>query len=141
MKKHSKIIVFLLLFVFVPLFAGKAVALDNKSIECLSCHDAALATDSTIITVCSAPDCDHPLGVDYNFASMTNFGLKSPTLLDPNIKLAYNTDIACTSCHVPYKQSDHVTLSTLRGLYPNDPDPMLTVDNTASGLCFGCHYK
>lgn len=140
MVKYSKIIVILLFFAFLPAFAQKAAALDNATIECLSCHDGALATDSTVITVCSNPDCDHPLGVDYRIISTMNYGLKPASLLDPNIKLANNATIGCTTCHVPYKKKDHATLSALRALYP-EPDPMLTVDNTESGLCFGCHYK
>jgi len=130
----------LLLCAFIPAFAQRATALDAASIDCLSCHDGALATDSTVVTVCSEPDCDHPLGVDYRVLSAMNHGLKPTVLLDPQIKLVDNATIGCTTCHVPYQQSNHVTLSTLRGMFP-EPDPMLSVDNTGSGLCLGCHDK
>lgn len=140
MGKHQKTIIFLSLCAFFPSFAHRAAALDKASIDCLSCHDGALAPDSTVVTVCSEPDCDHPLGVDYRLLAVMNHGLKPAGLLDPQIKLVNNATIGCTTCHVPYKQSNHVTLSTLRGLFP-DPDPMLSVDNSGSGLCLGCHDK
>ena len=140
MKKYPKIITFLLVCAFFPALAHRAEALDKASIECLSCHDGALAPDSMVVTVCSEPECDHPLGVDYRLISVMNHGLRPASLLDPNIKLADNATIGCTTCHVPYKQKDHVTLSTLRSMFP-EPDPMLSVDNRGSGLCLGCHYK
>ncbi len=137
MRKYVIYIIFLLSGV---LFAGQSVALDKESLECLGCHDATLAADAAVMTVCPEPGCDHPIGVNYVMLSSVNHGLKPAVFLDPKIKLADNSMIGCTSCHVPYKKKDHLTLSTLRGLYP-EPDPMLSVDSRESGLCFGCHYK
>src|SRR4030065_32692 len=108
MGKFPKTIVFLLVCAFFPAFAHRAAALDKASIDCLSCHDGALASDSTVVTVCSEPDCDHPLGVDYRLISVMNHGLKPVGLLDPNIKLADNAPIGCTTCHGPYQQKKQV---------------------------------
>lgn len=115
-------------------------ALDPATIECLSCHDAALATDSTVLTVCAEPGCDHPFGVDYVFLASSNFGLKPPGSLDPAIQLA-GTSIGCGTCHVPYSSLNHTLLSSMRDQYPASPDPMLALDNRDSGLCLGCHLK
>lgn len=114
-------------------------ALDFESIECLSCHDAVIASDTTL-NPCSSPLCDHPIGVDYVSISSGNGGLKPVYLLDPALKLAGN-NIGCGTCHVPYSSLNHTLLSGLRSLYPSTADPMLTVDNRVSGLCLGCHDK
>ncbi len=114
--------------------------LDPDSIECLSCHDASVASDVTL-QVCSLPDCDHPLGVDYVMAASSNYGLRQPFDLDPSIKLV-NNNIGCATCHVPYSPDDHTILSAMRGtVYPESPDPMLVMDNRRSELCLGCHRK
>ena len=123
--------------------AATAVAkmpLDAESIECLSCHDAALAVDSSVITVCSGPDCDHPIGVDYVSISYINSGYRPSALLDPAMQLP-ESRIGCTTCHVEYSPSNHSLLSSLRTTDPNKPDPMLTVSNLGSGLCLECHRK
>jgi len=114
--------------------------LDPDSAQCLSCHDASIATDVTL-QVCSLPNCDHPLGVDYVLASSSNFGLKKPLNLDPSITLV-NNSIGCTTCHVPYSVADHTILTAMRKtVYPASPDPMLVMDNRKSELCLGCHIK
>lgn len=117
-----------------------STALDRVSLECLGCHDAAVATDVTL-QICSEPNCDHPFGVDYRNLSTTNKGLKTPVMLPQPIKLVNNSDIGCGTCHVPFKQQDHTILSSMRNLYPAIPDPMLVMDNRKSELCFGCHAK
>lgn len=127
--------------VLLGLYSPGHAFLDPDSIECLSCHDAAVATDVTL-QVCSLPDCDHPIGVDYVMAASTNHGLRQPFDLDPSIKLVNNYIIGCTTCHVPYSTDDHTILSTMRGtVYPESPDPMLVMDNRISELCLGCHRK
>lgn len=114
--------------------------LDPDSVECLSCHDASVASDVTL-QVCPLPGCDHPVGVDYVMAASSNYGLRQPFDLDPSIKLV-NNNIGCTTCHVPYSPDDHTILSTMRGtVYPESPDPMLVMDNRISELCLGCHRK
>src|SRR3990170_3603683 len=115
-------------------------AMDRESMECLGCHDAAVATDVTF-QVCSEPDCDHPFGIDYRSLSFSNHGLKSPNMLPQPIKLVNNSAIGCGTCHVPFKSQDHSILSSMRNLYPEIPDPMLVMDNRQSQLCFGCHTK
>ncbi|MCC6502488.1 MAG: hypothetical protein IT362_05055 [Deltaproteobacteria bacterium] len=127
----------------ILLLAGSpslSLALDRESLECLGCHDAAVATDVTL-QVCSEPNCDHPFGIDYRNISSSNKGLKSPLMLPQSIKLVNNKDIGCGTCHVPFKQQDHSILSNMRNLYPTIPDPMLVMDNRKSELCFGCHTK
>ncbi len=114
--------------------------LDQESVQCLSCHDAAIATDVTL-QVCSLPNCDHPLGVDYVLAASTNYGLRKPLNLDPSINLV-NNNISCVTCHVPYTAADHSILTAMRRtVYPASPDPMLVMDNRRSELCLGCHIK
>lgn len=127
-------------FLFLAWFASPSIALDRESLECLGCHDAAVATDVTL-QVCSEPNCDHPFGVDYRNISSSNKGLKSPLMLPQPIKLVNNNDIGCGTCHVPFKQQDHSILSSMRNLYPEIADPMLVMDNRQSQLCFGCHTK
>jgi|GEM_PF-6701879 hypothetical protein len=131
-----------LLFSIFTLFglSGTSGAMDKESLECLGCHDAAVATDVTL-QVCSEPDCDHPFGIDYRTLSMSNKGLKTPSMLPQPIKLVNNSTIGCGTCHVPFKQNDHSILSSMRNLYPEIPDPMLVMDNRQSQLCFGCHSK
>ncbi|MBI5588683.1 MAG: hypothetical protein HY889_10020 [Deltaproteobacteria bacterium] len=114
--------------------------LDPDSAQCLGCHDAAIAKDVTL-QVCSLPDCDHPLGVDYALAASTNKGLRQPVNLNPSITLV-NNSVGCTTCHVPYSVADHTILTAMRRtVYPASPDPMLVMDNRRSELCLGCHLK
>lgn len=129
------------LLLTLTLFGSASEALDPVSIECLSCHDAALATDSTVLTVCAEPGCDHPFGVDYVYLSSRNLGLRSPFMLDPALQLAGGSAIGCGTCHVPYSSLNHTSLSNLRSLYPRQADPMLSMDNRGSRLCLGCHDK
>ncbi|CAG1066203.1 hypothetical protein BAC1_01809 [uncultured bacterium] len=131
-----------LLFSILTLFglSGTSGAMDKESLECLGCHDAAVATDVTF-QVCSEPDCDHPFGIDYLTLALSNKGLKNPSLLPQPIKLVNNSTIGCGTCHVPFKKNDHSILSSMRNLYPEIPDPMLVMDNRQSQLCFGCHSK
>ena len=135
--------VFFFVFVVIAVIFSPvmAPALDRESLECLGCHDAALATDVTLQVCSEQPNCDHPLGIDYRMLSMTNHGLKSVNSLPQPIKLVYNSTIGCGTCHAPFKQNDHSILSSMRNLYPGIPDPMLVMDNRQSELCFGCHLK
>ena len=127
-------------FLFMAGLPSQSLALDRESLECLGCHDAAVATDVTL-QVCSDPNCDHPFDIDYRNISFSNKGLKSPNMLPQPIKLVNNANIGCGTCHVPFKQQDHSILSSMRNLYPEIPDPMLVMDNRKSELCFGCHTK
>jgi hypothetical protein len=131
-----------LLLALIALFGSPdpSTALDRDTLECLGCHDAAVATDVTL-QVCSEPNCDHPFGIDYLSLSSENRGLRPPSLLPQPIKLVDNSSIGCGTCHVPYNLGDHSILSSMRNLYPEIPDPMLVMDNRQSQLCFGCHKK
>lgn len=146
MKKTTIIgpLSFFATLVFIALTAGASMAanplLDQDSIECLSCHDASLATDTTIVTVCPDPGCDHPIGVDYLISSSMNPSLKPSYLLDPAMQLPGNR-ISCVTCHVPYSAQNHSLLSSMRTNDPQIPDPMLSVSNLGSGLCMECHKK
>lgn len=137
MRPALKFVLTILAVISTPALAP---ALDKESIECLSCHDAAIASDVTL-QVCSGPNCDHPFGVNYSALATTNLGLIPVKDLPQPIKLVNNSTIGCGTCHVPYKLNDHSLLSSMRNLYPGIPDPMLVMDNRQSQLCYGCHSK
>lgn len=65
---------FMLAFLTVIFLPAMSTAIDKESIECLGCHDAAIATDVTL-QVCSQSNCDHPFGVDYSVLAKVNRGL------------------------------------------------------------------
>lgn len=130
----------ILLAVLAMVLPSRSEALDKESMECLGCHDAAIASDVTL-QVCGQPDCDHPFGVNYSTLAQSNRGLQPVNQLPQPIKLVNNATIGCATCHVPFKTNDHSLLSSMRTLYPGIPDPMLVMDNRQSGLCYGCHLK
>jgi hypothetical protein len=112
--------------------------LDDESMECLKCHESS-ADPSVPLKVCHGGLCDHPIGVDYAELSSANPGLVKPSGLNRAVRLIDGM-IGCTTCHIPYNQYNHKTLAEKRK-EPLTPDPMLSVDNTASGLCSSCHLK
>jgi len=123
----------------VPGVSEALVFLDTESTECVQCHESSVDPGEPQ-KVCHSGLCDHPVGVDYAELAAKNPGLVKPSALNPAIRLKDNM-IACTTCHVPYSNPyDHKTLSEQRK-NPSLPDPMLSVDNTASGLCTACHLK
>lgn len=98
--------------------------LDKYSAECLSCHDG---------TISKAPHVEvkeglwqhaiglsHPVGVDY--PSSEEF--QDAGSLPKEVRL-FDGRVGCLSCHEIYVKR--------RGL--------LTMDNSKSRLCFGCHKK
>lgn len=127
---------------FAPLAGSTAAAmvfLDTESTECVQCHPSSV-DPSDPQKVCHGGLCDHPVGIDYAELASRNPGLVQLSALNPAIKLTDGM-IGCTSCHVPYNnQYDHKALSDKRK-DPSTPDPMLSVDNTSSGLCTACHLK
>ena len=128
------------LFSTGTLAAGNAgYALDEESIQCIKCHEAFFA-EGTPPKVCHKDGCDHPVAVDYARLASTNASLKSPSELDPAIRL-FDGRVGCATCHVPYNEYDHLMLAGKRAAMPDIPDPMLNVDNTGSGLCLECHRK
>ena len=91
------------------------------------------------LRVCHQGDCDHPIGASYEALSGRNRGLVTPARLDPAIKLV-DGKMGCLTCHVPFVEADHETVAASRG-EGVQPDPMLVIDNTGSGLCVACHRK
>ena len=126
------------LLLFTPL-AARAVALDAESEECIKCHKTTVGGGTTSL-VCHEGGCDHPIGVDYVALASKDPTLRDPSKLDPGIRL-FDGKIGCGTCHVPYDRTNHLELSKKRSQMPAIPDPMLSVDNTGSGLCMACHLK
>ncbi len=100
---------------------AEGATLDSESIRCMSCHNENTPFDTAD---------HHPVGVAYSEA----------TPLDPLIRL-FNNRIVCGSCHVPYSEANHQTLSDERSAFPSIPDPLLVMDNRRSELCLACHNK
>lgn len=129
-KKSFSLTAFLLVFTSSA-FAAQVLpaGLDVESVECLSCHQDSITVNEPL-QVCHQGECDHPIGVSYISFSSRNRGLVPVEGLDPAIKLI-DGKMGCRTCHAPYAPADHETAS----------DPMLSVDNTGSGLCVACHRK
>lgn len=128
---------FLLIFLAALLAPGDAGAqeLDKESLDCLLCHP-----ESFPAQVCMLMDCDHPVGNDYVVASMRNKGLTPPFALPPPVRLI-NNRIGCTTCHIPFSEQSHASMTARRRSYPAVPDPMLVMENRHSELCLSCHRK
>ncbi|MFQ5737211.1 MAG: hypothetical protein ACE5GY_10200 [Thermodesulfobacteriota bacterium] len=116
-----------------------APVIDRESAECLGCHEAAVSPDEPF-QICHEAGCNHRIGTDYRLASSQDPTLAPPDRLDPGIRLV-DGRLSCVTCHVAYSASGHEALSARRALIPQIPDPMLSVDNTGSGLCLSCHLK
>jgi hypothetical protein len=106
--------------------------LDVGSAECVVCHQDSITVNEPL-QVCHQGDCDHLSGSTYASFSSKNRGLVPPERLDPAIKLV-DGKIGCLSCHTPYIAADHEIVAAAN-------DPMLSVENTGSGLCAACHRK
>ena len=118
-----------LLILAVSVFIGAAslpsqaegATLDTESTRCMSCHNENAPYDTA----------DHPpLRVVYSKMAS----------LDPSIRLI-DGRIGCGTCHVPYAEANHQTLSDERSAFPSVPDPLLVMDNRRSELCLECHVK
>ncbi len=116
-----------------------SVKLDSRSKECIKCHKADV-TDKHVSIIGDTGGHEHPVGVDYFSLALRNPTLMKPSELVPALTLV-NGRISCITCHVPYDESNHLKLAAKRKRMPAIPDPMLTVDNTMSGLCTSCHLK
>jgi predicted CXXCH cytochrome family protein len=128
------------------------VDFDYRSRLCLSCHDGTVALDSfggATGTSYIPPGSglgtdltnDHPVGADAMYPpnpqpSFWASAFKDPSLLPSALRLQDWTDpsdgtirkvVGCTTCHNPHR----------RGGYDN----MLTMSNSASAVCLGCHIK
>lgn len=120
-------------------YAQTAPVLDRDSQRCISCHKDVMAPEKPG-AVCHMGDCSHPVGVDYSVIARNRSGLRKPDELDSALKLVNNA-IGCTTCHVPYNEYDHRMLAQKRKEVKDMSDPMLTMDNSGSKLCLGCHIK
>ena len=129
------------------------VDFDQVSRMCLSCHDGTVALDSfggTSGTSFIPGDAnlginltdDHPVGSDAEYPpspqpSWWAGAFKDPTALPSAIRLkdwtnpsnAVRKVVGCTTCHNAHN----------RGNFGNGA--MLTMSNSASALCLGCHIK
>lgn len=118
-----------LLILAVSVFIGavslpsqaEGATLDTESTRCMSCHHENAPYDTAD---------HHPLRV-------VNSKMAS---LDPSIRLI-DGRIGCGTCHVPYAEANHQTLSDERSAFPSVPDPLLVMDNRRSELCLECHVK
>lgn len=130
-----------ILLVFVFLLMPQAswaqeLLLDEESRACVSCHEEEVAVRE--FRICHGNVCDHPIGLDYAAAALKNAGLVSPGSINPAILLPGGR-ITCASCHTRYEKDEHEAAAALRD--GTQPDPMLSMDNTASALCSACHNK
>jgi predicted CXXCH cytochrome family protein len=127
------------------------VNFDYRSRLCLSCHDGTVALDSfggaTGTSFMPAGTNmgtdmrnDHPVGSDGLYPPNPipvwwNGAFKDATLLPSSLKLQDWTDqggvvrkvVGCTTCHNPHRK--------------NGVDHLLTMNNSASAMCLGCHIK
>ncbi|MBI5492543.1 MAG: cytochrome c3 family protein [Deltaproteobacteria bacterium] len=108
-------------------------ALDDLSIKCMSCHDAATAGDAIVDNKMvkglfhNSNDIgvSHPIGVSYIETRMKYKGAYRPiNELPPQMKL-FGGLVGCGTCHNPYsKQHSELVMS-----------------NEKSALCLACHVK
>jgi predicted CXXCH cytochrome family protein len=102
--------------------------LDARSVDCLSCHDGALAMGAGYSTGVSlrrrtssnAASKVHPVGVEYHLAVLGS--LRPESQLDDRIRL-FEGRVGCGSCH---------------SLYSREPYK-LVMSNQGSTLCLSCH--
>jgi len=108
------------------------VRLDEVSIKCMSCHDAALGGETTVANVdlfrsthSNTTGLTHPIGVLYAEARRKYRGAYRPLdQLPPQIKL-YGGRVGCGTCHSPYAVGH----------------AKLVMNNYGSNLCLACHVK
>lgn len=115
-----------------PSFSWAASAMDMASAECMGCHEEVEGPFQ------HTGDTGHAAGVDYALAAAKNPGLVKPSRLDPSIRLS-GGNISCVTCHKPYDEASHESLAAKRA--SSSVDPLLSVDNSSSGLCTACHAK
>ncbi len=115
---------------------AKGTAHDAATMQCLGCHESGLKVD----LVFHSEGSDHPIGMDYVRLAKGNPSLVRPAKLNPKLRLDHGR-IGCLTCHVPYDKKNHLVLAKKRLAMPAGADPMLTLDNSVSGLCMACHLK
>ena len=125
---------------------GKAEEdLDGRSRLCLSCHDGTVALDSfggmtgtsfIPATANMGTDLtnDHPIGADAVYPTVGTTSFKDPTTLPSTLRLRDWTDksgvahkvVSCGTCHTAHGKG-----------FPK----LLSMSNSASAICLGCHIK
>ncbi|MBI4949117.1 MAG: hypothetical protein HY955_03120 [Deltaproteobacteria bacterium] len=123
--------VFALALVVLSL-SSEASSIDKASVECMGCHEEVEGAFR------HTGDDGHSVGDDYSLAASKNPGLVQPSKLSASIRLV-GGNISCITCHIAYDEATHEALAAQRA--SSAVDPMLSVDNTASGLCAACHAK
>jgi len=107
-----------------------AQVLDYFSMECLSCHDGVIASDTSYAiaggnaVTYQREGLSHPIGMNYRKAALHDRELRPVESLSPYIAL-YDGKVGCASCHNPYSRQHR----------------MLTMNNSGSALCLECHIK
>lgn len=116
---------------FIPWELG--AVLDELSIRCLSCHDAAFGGDALVENLEERAlfhnpndiGLSHPIGVSYVNAKRKYQGAyRKVSDLPPQIKL-FGGQVGCGSCHNPYSKRHFE----------------LVMSNERSALCLACHVK
>ena len=120
------------LALLVPCISSAAPSIDKASAECMGCHEEVEGAFR------HTGDAGHSVGDDYSLAASKNPGLVKPSKLSASIRLV-GGNISCITCHIAYDKDTHEALAAQRA--SSAVDPMLSVDNTASGLCAACHDK
>ena len=136
--KQSRLILLLLLVMPAPLYPGRASSapLDPDSARCVRCHES-YVDPALPGLACHSAGCNHPVALDYAAFAAANPGYAPPEELDPAMTLRGGI-MGCTTCHRPYSGNGHEISAGKGGAMA---DPMLSVDNTGSGLCLQCHRK
>lgn len=104
--------------------------LDSISLECLTCHDGVIASDTSYkvtggeAVTYQRRGLSHPIGMDYRKAALLDRELRPVEMISPLIAL-YDGKVGCASCHNPYSSQRR----------------MLIMDNFGSALCLECHIK
>ena len=124
--------VFFALALAVPAVSAAAPLKHTASAECMGCPaEVAGAFEHT-------GDAG-PAGHFRRMAGQAEAGsLVPPSKLSVSVMLV-GGKISCITCHIAYDEDTHEALAAQRASAA--VDPLLSVDNTASGLCAACHAK
>ena len=116
----------------VPAISSAAPLIDKASAECMGCHEEVEGAFE------HTGEAGHAVGDDYSLAASKNPSLVPPSKLSVSVMLV-GGKISCITCHIAYDEDTHEALAAQRASAA--VDPLLSVDNTASGLCAACHAK
>ena len=102
--------------------------IDQRSLTCLSCHDGVhgveirIRTNQEWETSLGLNDCVHPVGINYDRASLGNRKLRPASFLAEEIALPEGK-VGCESCHCMHSARPK----------------LLALNNSRSSLCLECH--